>query len=161
MLKTILTAGMLLALISVFGCSEISDLTQPSSPEGPDIVRRAELGEEWQMDQMRVHVSAGDESMVLLRLPDGGKVDGYFYLLKEGGDIDFQITGDSLIYESEAPDAGDSARITSDRFSFVADQAQGATYTLTFSNPTEDDEVVFLEVIYPIDGSLFFPIAEK
>lgn len=153
-IKTLLTVMVLPFLILITGCSEISDLMQPSSPAGPDIVRRAKLGENWQMDQMRVHIGAGDESVVLLKLSAGDKVDGYFYIEK-GEDVDFQITGNSLVYE---PDKEGAAIITSERFSFVATRSQGNTYTFTFRNPTDDDEIVFVEVIYPIDGSLFFTI---
>lgn len=161
MVKRIIAIALILVMTSILGCNEISGIGKPSSPEGPDIVRRAELGEEWEMNQMRVQVSAGDESLVLLRLAYGDKVDGYFYL-EEGDDISFQIAGNSLIYESEATTAEEgAAAITSDRFSFTASEDQGTTYTFTFRNSTDNDEVVFLEVIYPVNGSLFFPIAAE
>ena len=70
MIKTILIAFILISLMSIMGCSElggIPDLVPQSSKEGPDIVERSELGEDWQMDQMRVHIDAEDESLVLLR----------------------------------------------------------------------------------------------
>ncbi len=160
MIKGILTAAIALFLVSVLGCSEISGLTQSSSQKGPDIVRRAELAENWQMDQARVHVGAGEESLVLLRLAYGDRVEGYFYL-EEGEDISLQIAGNSLIYEAQAPGTEAPARLTSDRFVFVAVQEQGTTYTLTFRNPADNGAVVFLELIYPVNGSLFFPIAAK
>ena len=160
MVKGILTTVVVLLLVSLLGCSEIAGLTKSSTPRGPDIVRRAELVGKWQMDQTRVHVAAGDESLVLLRLAYGDQVEGYFYLEK-GEDITFQITGNTLMYEAQSPDTGDSVKITSDRFSFAAIQEQGTTYTLSFRNPTDNDETVFLELIYPITGSLFFPIAAE
>lgn len=160
MIKLVSTAAVILSLVSILGCSEISDLTGSSSSEGPDIVREAELGEEWKMDQMRVHVAAADESSVLLKLSPGDKVDGYYYLEK-GQDINFQLIGNSLIYESIGGDAESLPETASDRFSFVAQQSQGTIYTFTFSNPTDDDGIVFLEVIYPVEGALFFPIGVK
>jgi len=153
--RIILAVAMVLLLPVALGCSQLG-LGQPQAQEGPDIVRTAQLGEQWQMTQMRVHVAAGEESLVLLRLAHGDKVDGYFYL-EEGEDIRFQIAGDSMIYQSQPPTGGD--KITADRFSFTADPSQGSTYTLTFTNPTDTDEMVFLEVIHPLSGSLFFPIS--
>ena len=158
--KIILAVMLLLLSTVAYGCSQISELTQGSSSKSPDIVRGAELGEEWRMDQMLVNVEAGKESLILLRLDYGDKVDGYFYVEK-GDDIKFQITGNSLIYEASAKD---SSGVTSDRFSFRASQEQGNTYTLTFGNPSEGRTVkatIFLEVIYPADGSLFMPIEKK
>jgi len=112
------------------------------------------------MDQLIVDVGADDESLILLRLAYGDKVDGYFYVEKGNG-ISFQITGNSLIYEASAKEAGGSSQVGSDRFSFVASQTQGNTYTLTFRNPAQTKVTVFLEVIYPIGGSLFMPIERK
>ena len=161
MVKRVLAVAIVLSLVSVLGCSEISGLTKSSSQQGPDIVRRAELAEKWQMDQTRVHVGAGDESLVLLRLAYGDRVEGYFYLEK-GEDIAFQIAGNSLMYEAQAAGTEVPAKLTSDRFAFVAIQEQGTIYTLTFRNPAADDDaVVFLELIYPVNGSLFFSIVAE
>ena len=43
---------------ATIGCSQISDLTQVSSPNSPNIVRGTTLGEEWRMDQLIVNVGA-------------------------------------------------------------------------------------------------------
>ena len=151
---------LLLVLVTVSGCSQMSGLTQGSSQKSPNIVRGSDLGEDWRMDQMNLSVDADEESLILLRLDYGDKVDGYFYLEKGDG-INFEITGNSLIYKTST-DNKDSSGAESDRFSFSASQGQGSTYTLTFSNPAKSGQAsVFLEVIYPIGGSLFMPIEKK
>jgi len=150
----------LLLLVAVSGCDQISGLTGGTSSDTPDIVRGADIGEEWRMDQMLVNVGPEAEALVLLRLDYDDKVDGYFYLEK-GSNIEFQITGNSLVYE--ASDDNDSS-LTSDRFTFRANQEQGNTYTLTFYNPetgSQNKAAVFLEVIYPTGGSLFMPIERE
>lgn len=154
--KDVLCLLLPLLLVVSSGC-------QISASKSPATVRGAELAGEWRMAQLLLSLEAGDESLVLLRLADRDKVDGYFFLEK-GSAINFQIAGNSLIYESRARDAEALSKVTSDRFSFVASQAQGNTYTLTFRNPDEDEKtkaVVFLEVIYPVGGTLFLAIERK
>ncbi len=166
MWKRVILLMMVLPVIFFLGCTEISelteDLTNQSSTESPKILRTVSLAPDWKMAQMEIQVRAGEEVSILLKLADGNKLDGYFYLEK-GDDIDFSITGNSLVYMSQAQDATAEGKISSDRFSFVANQAQGTTYTLTFSSTASGDETqtkvtVFLEIIYPETGSLFGPI---
>lgn len=158
-MKRIVIAILILSLVAIPGCEEISRLTQEptstSSPPNLKILKAEELGSAWEMKQIIFDVGTGDEVAILLKLSDGDKVDGFFYLEK-GEDIDFRITGKGLLYQSEVQD----------RFSFVANPAQGDTYTLTFHNPADDDDqptkvTIFLEVIYPISGSIYVPVESE
>ncbi|MFC2032486.1 hypothetical protein ACFLUS_03880 [Chloroflexota bacterium] len=166
MIKVALTVIMALSLLLIPGCEGISDLTQgltnSSSAVNTEMLRTTELGSEWKMNQMRLKVGTDDELLILLKLVAGDKVDGYFYLEK-GENVGFRITGNSLIYESNARDATAPKEVTSDRFSFVANPAQGTTYTLTFSHTADNDDLqtkvtIFLELIYPVTGSVFIPV---
>ncbi len=165
MIKKIVIALVALSLVGLFisGCSGISGLSPASTVQpGPEILRKAELASDWQMYQMNVEMTGATELPILLELTDGDKVDGYFYL-ETGSNIDFSITGASLIYQSEAQ--GRNGLVSSDRFSFVASQDQGSTYTLNFRNINGGNEPaktkVFLEIIYPVGDTIFTPLESK
>jgi len=154
MRKRIIIAIMILSLLPILGCEEISRLTkeptETSSPTNLKILKAVELGSEWEMKQITFDVGADGEVAILLKLSDGDEVDGYFYLEK-GDAIDFRITGKTLLFKSEVQD----------RFSFIANQDQGDTYTLAFRNTADDSKdkiTVFLEVIYPVGGSVYVPV---
>ena len=126
-----------------------------------DTVRQALISNQWEMSQIRINLNSSIP--VLLKLNPGDRVDG-FYFLEKGNNIDFQIAGKSVIYQSISQSPG-SANISSDRFSFIASDAQGIAYTLTFT-PAEKGSnkatpVVFLELIYPKAGEIFYPMGTK
>ncbi|MFC2003706.1 hypothetical protein ACFLV4_07200 [Chloroflexota bacterium] len=167
MIKRFISLTMVLSMIFIVGCAELEGITEglgsTSSAKSLEIIRDAKLGTDWQMNQMKVKLGADEEVSIVLKLANGDKVDSYFYLEK-GEHVDFEITGATLIYEPKARKIDDSAGITSDRFSFIAEQTQGNTYTLTFRNPADDEQAkvtVILEVIYPVKGSLFVPIEKN
>lgn len=160
MIKRFIIAAAVLLLIPVYGCSAISMNKSPSLV-GPEIIRKAELAPNWQMYQLDVQMMGSTEFPILLKLNDGDRVDGYFYLETEGN-LDFHIMGNSVIYKSEATSEG--RKVTSGRFSFSATQAQGSTYTLSFHNVDGEKQTkatAFLEVIYPASGSIFTPLEAK
>jgi hypothetical protein len=164
MIKKLLYVIAAVSLLSVTGCSLASKMTETSTtpPASVRNIREAEIAKVWKIRQMEIDLES-DVSMVLT-LKNGDNVEGYFYLLK-GENINFSIAGTSPIYASRPPDATTN-RTTSDRFSFTANQGQGVAYTLTLSpvaaaNGKISETTVFLELIYPVSGSLFVPIGTK
>ena len=163
MLRIIITAVIVISTLFVTGCSDISDLTQglteQSTQPGFEIIKEAQITPAWKVSQIRITIGAGEEFDTLLRLADDDRVDGFFYLEKSDN-VSFEIRGTSAIYQS-VDSADEQAGINSDRFSFTASQRQGNTYTLTFRNTVTETEpkkvTVFLEVIYPATGAVFFP----
>jgi hypothetical protein len=159
MWKKVIIATILLSfLFPLSGCEEISDLTQSASTSASqsdlEIEKSVKLGSTWQMKQIDFKVEAGQEVAILLKLPEGGKVDGFFYMEK-GDTVDFRITGKSQFYRSNV----------ADRFSFTASQSEGDTYNLLFRNTADEDETqksitVSLEVIYPLKGEIYVPVAD-
>ncbi len=148
------------AVVLTAGCSSSTGGSSTAKPSH-DILRKSTIGTDWQMYQMRLILPPGSSFPVLLKLAAGDKVDGYFYLEK-GMNVDFGVNADSPVYHSTPSATGN---VTSDRFSFTASKEQGSTYSLQFSstpNSTEQ-EVVFLEVMYPMKSSfaVFVPLETK
>jgi hypothetical protein len=164
MFKKILCLIVALSLISISGCSLVSKAqeTGTSTPASVRTVREAKITKTWLMKQMEIDLDK--DVSITMELKDGDKAEGYFYLVK-GESTAFSISGNSLIYSSKSTDT-ETMRITSDRFSFTASQAQGMFYKLTFnaggsSNGKSSGTTVFLELIYPVTGSLYVPMGTK
>jgi hypothetical protein len=158
MFRKILCVIVALTLISITGCSLVSKAqpTDTTTPASVRTVREAKISKIWMMKQMEIDL-AGDFPIVL-KLKDGDNVEGYFYLVK-GDNVGFNISGSSSIYTSKSTDT-ETLRITSDRFSFTASQAQGLAYTLTLNAAATNGKsvtTVFLELIYPATGTLLVP----
>ena len=160
MLKKILCLILALSLIGITGCSLVSKTqsTNTTTPASVRLIREAKISKIWMMKQLEVDL-AGEFSMVLT-LKDGDKVEGYFYLVK-GDNVAFNISGVSPIYTSKSTDT-ETLRITSDRFSITASQAQANHYTLIFNAAAgtngKSNTTVFLEIIYPVTGTLLVPL---
>lgn len=157
-------AVLLISMLFLPACSKLSNVSGSSAIVKPEIVRQAQLGENWSMQQMTIEVPAEKEVQILLKLGDGDRVDGYF-ILEKGDGIEFQVKADSLIYEARSTEIKNPTLVDSDRFAFIASKAQGTTYTLVFRNPDKSSNAssvsVYAEVVYPITGTLFTEIAMK
>jgi hypothetical protein len=152
-----------LLLAGLVACSSLPVSITPTPVANVKKVKEAELSGKWALRQLEINME-GSIAIVLM-LDEGDVVEGYFFLEK-GDNIDFQITGESLIYESD-PIHNVTENVTSDRFSFTATQEQGIAYTLTLSVEEKEDPkkntdtTVFLEIIYPVTGEVFVPIGTK
>jgi hypothetical protein len=164
MIKKILCLVLAIFLISVTGCDLISKAqsTVTTIPASVKAVREAKIGQTLIMKQMEINLES--EVTIIVTVSPGNTVDGFFYLEK-GNSVNFNISGISSMYNSPVTDTK-TGYITSDRFAFIASQAQGLHYTLTL-NPVADatgktsDTTVFLEIIYPVTGSIHVPIGTK
>jgi hypothetical protein len=150
-------------LLAASGCSSGAGSATSTStqPAGIKEVRQADIGNIWTVTQLEVNLES--TTSILFKLAPGAEVNGYFYLTK-GNNVDFRVSGLSLIYQSVPLSA--SANITSDRFSFTADSAQGIAYTLQLipdekAGGKKVTPTVFLEVIYPAAGEIFVPMETK
>ncbi len=146
-------------LVLAAGCTS-STGSATIKPSSQEILRKSTIGTDWQMYQLRLIIPGGSGMPILLKLSPGDKVDGYFYLEK-GTNVGFAINADSEMYRSVANSSG---VVTSDRFSFNATKEMGSTYSLQFNsvgNASTEQQVVFLEVIYPVKGGIFVPLETK
>jgi hypothetical protein len=157
--KIIIVSLSLVALISLFaGCSSSSKATTVIGTH--EIIREAALGSTWQMYQIRVALDVGSQFDILLTLADGNKVDGYFFAEKGSGVV-FQIKTNSTVVYQSGTLAGSSS-LTSDRFSFTANQGNGNTYIINLKNNSSDSKTTtFIELVYPSTGEIYIPLEAK
>jgi hypothetical protein len=125
-------------------------------------VREAVIAGQWMIRQFEIEVETSVS--IMLTLAEGKTAEGYFYLAK-GNDIDFQISGKSLVYRSLPQDLS-SGNVTSDRFAFTSVPAQGIAYSLKLTPEFKEGEkhtavTVFLELIYPVGGEIYVPYGTK
>jgi hypothetical protein len=164
MIKKIFCIIAAVSILGATGCSLASKATESvtTAPASVRTVREAEIAKVWKVRQMEIDLET--DVPIVLTLKDGETVEGYYYVTK-GDNVGFKIAGVSSIYVSQPPDAK-TKNITSDKFSFTANQGQGVAYTLTLSPGTDSKgnpqpTTVFLEIIYPVAASLFVPIGTK
>lgn len=163
MIKKVICIIAAISLLGTFGCEMLSTTeTSTTTPASVRTIREANIGKTLVMKQLEIDLKT--EVQIILRLKDGDKVEGYFYLLK-GDYLGVTISGISPIYTFKTI-ASESPPINSDKYSFTANQGQGVAYTLTLNAGAGADEkqgetTVFLEIIYPVTGSLFVPIGTK
>jgi hypothetical protein len=162
MIKKIICILVILSLAGILGCSLTSRTEAPPAPSSVKTIREANIASEWAVKQLEINLES--EISIMLRLAEGDKVDGYYYLEK-GNNIGFKITGNSLVFESKTQGTK-GQNINSDRFSFIASKEQGIAYSLTLTTPNDADKgrdgtTVFMEIIYPASASVFVPIGTK
>lgn len=164
MLKRIFIAVIALSLISVLGCWKASPTpTVSPTPVAAQFepLKTVDIASKWKVKELRVEVGADKEFLLLLKLAEGDKVDGYFYLEK-GANAGFQIAGKTLVYKYAPDIAKAGGGVPGDPFSFTATREQGDMYMLTLDNHAarggSQSLTVFLHIIYPANALVFVPI---
>ncbi len=149
----------LVAAVSV-GCS--GNGSKNTTPKGKyEILRKAVLGNTWQMYQIRVTLESGsDFDIDLLDLGGTDKVDGYFYPEKGVGASLEISAGTNILYKADTTTVALGGTL-SDRFSFTANQPTGTAYVIAFHNGGTDTVNIFVELIFPKTGSIRGPIDLK
>ncbi len=153
--KEFFVAMALVLILALALSSTISCTRSRSTPNGKyEILRKAVLGNTWQMYQIRITLESGSDFDVdLLDLVGTDKVDGYFYPEKgTGASLEIKA-GTNPIYNAD-PATVSLGGALSDRFSFPANQPPGTAYVLKFHNGGTATVTVFTELIYPKTGSI-------
>jgi len=152
----LLAMAAVMALGLLAGCTSKSSATKTQTGTYK-ILRSTTLNTKWQMYQFELNLPVnGNFDLDLLGLANNDKVDGYFY--PEKGSISTLniVAGTNTLYDSST-----TAGVTSDRFSFNAAQPVGTYYQLNFKNTGTDTVTVFVELIYPANGSIRGPLDQK
>ena len=155
MVRKIVVLLSILVLAVTAGCTSKVSSNVPATPAANlTMQRKALLASKWQMYQMQVDVDPAGDLPLAIKVNQGDKVDGYFYVIS-GDSVGFSITGNTTVYQS-APDG--TGRITSDRFAFTSTTDQGNYYSLDFKNTSGQKVSVYLEMIFPSTGGVFKPV---
>ena len=152
--KVIVILSVLLLAVTA-GCTNKASGNSPATPAANlTTQRKAVIGSKWQLYQIQVDVDSAGDLPLAIKLSQGDKVDGYYYVLN-GDSVAFSITGNTTVFQS-SPDS--SGKITSDRFSFSSTSDQGNYYSLDFKNNSGQKVSVYLEIIYPVTGTIYKPL---
>lgn len=158
-MKRAALAAVVLSVMLITACSTGSGVVGGSAKPTPKTIREASLSAKWQLRHITIELAPGQQMPVGLKLADGDRVDGYFYQEKGNAPIDFEVSGTSVVYRT-TPAGAIVPGVSSDRFFFVASQAQGNFYYLMFKNVTPaadkaEKAIIFLELLYPSTGSVY------
>ena len=167
---TIVLLISLFATLLLASCAQQTTITTPT--RSYNIVKTADIvdlqGVKWKYYQLRLSLQGGGTFTVDLNLTAGDEVDGYYITQQpdSGGSVGFQVeAGNSVIYPSAKTTNSEDPGNTSDRFSFITNQANGTSYRLIFHNNLADinsNETIYTEISYPAntsgEDSIFIPI---
>ena len=160
----------LLAALLLAGCAQQTTITTPT--RSYSLVKTSDIvdlqGVKWKYYQLRLTLQGGGTFTVDLNLTAGDEVDGYYVTEQpdSGGSVRFQVeAGASVIYPKAVTTNVANPGNTSDRFSFVTNQANGTSYRLIVHNNLADinsNETIYTEISYPAntsgEDSIFIPI---
>ncbi len=169
-IMTIVLLISLFATLLLASCAQQTTITTPT--RSYSLVKTSDIvdlqGVKWKYYQLRLTLQGGGTFTVDLNLTAGDEVDGYYITEQpsSGGSVRFQVeAGASVLYPSAVTTNAADPGNTSDRFSFITNQANGTSYRLIFHNNLADinsNETIYTEISYPAntsgEDSIFIPI---